>query len=258
MKLAVLGATGRMGSLICNLAIKDHNLDLVSAVTRKGNDLIGKTIAGIQITDNHQEAFLKADLVIDFSNANSTIEHIQTAQKFKKPLLVGVTGADEITKYALEASQEIAIMVCPNTSILVNVINQFLYTLGKFKKLESEIDITDIHHKNKKDAPSGTALMFGETICKAKGLKLKENLYNPYDNKPRKKNQIGIVSHRISNVAGEHIISFFTEQEKLEIKHSCFSREVFAKGAIEISKWLYHQKPKLYNMNDFINDIFTK
>lgn len=259
MKLAVLGATGRMGSLICDLVIQDADLDLVAAVARKGSNHLGKNLANIQVTDDYQDAFLKADLVIDFSNSNSAIDHIKMAKQIKKPLLIGVTGNHfEIKKYALEASQEVAIMIAPNTSIVINIIDQFLHNLTKFKNLEFDIDITDIHHQNKKDSPSGTALMLAETICKARGVDLEENLYNPYDRKSRKKNQIGVNSHRISNVAGEHIISIFIEQERLEIKHSCFSREVFAKGAIEASKWLYGKNPKLYNMTDFINDISAK
>ncbi|MDR3030762.1 MAG: 4-hydroxy-tetrahydrodipicolinate reductase, partial [Holosporales bacterium] len=246
MKISVLGATGAMGGFVIKSALQEGHL-IVNKVSSK---------------DSMEKLFLNTDVIIDFSCPLAT-EHMlkqMIDNKISIPVVIGTTGLSEMhRKMMREYSQISPIFYSTNMSFLISILNMAIYFISKLLGEDYDVEILDVHHKLKKDAPSGTALMFGKTVAKARGREFQDvaNFVRYGIIEQRKRGEIGFSSQRCSKVIGTHEISFMGEYENIKIKHESHSREIFAKGAIKAAKWLIRQPKGFYAMDDFTKEFIT-
>jgi 4-hydroxy-tetrahydrodipicolinate reductase len=198
-----------------------------------------------------------SDVVIDFSRSEATFDLIKQALKTKTPMLIGTTGfeARQLTRIK-RAAETIPILLAPNTSIGVNSTLALLESAAKMLGKKADIEIVEAHHKHKLDAPSGTAIRMGETIADAIGQKFSKRqvTQSRFDNRIRKKGEIGLSSIRAGEIIGEHKVMFVLDNEEIVIEHKAHNRQCFAEGAVEAAIWLAKQKPGYYSMQDFLGN----
>ncbi len=261
-KVAICGASGKMGKTIIELIGYDPQLSISAALESQGHPSLNKKILpGIKIVSDWKGYEKKVDVVIDFTAPSSTIKNIEFAYLNNIPMVIGTTGFSKEEKDTIsEKSKNIPVLFSPNMSLGVNFMMDIVEYAAKILNKNYEAEILETHHHDKKDAPSGTALKLGEIICRARGLE-SENIFkfNRHSTTgPRNKDEIGIQSLRMGDIIGEHSVFFADIGETIEITHRCLSRESFARGAILGAKFLLNQKPGLYEMKDVINWIKGK
>ena len=249
IKIGVVGVEGRMGKSIVLAVLKSTGVELVSGIEHKKHKMLGRDIGlingekelGIKVTDNIEEFFKKLDVVIEFGLEPATKEYLLHAKKYKKVFISGSTALTNKTIILMKkTSKVIPVFWAPNMSIGANLIKLLSEKATEKLGLDFDIDITDLHHKHKKDIPSGTALFIKEAIEK----KLKE--------KKIKKNKINIAAFRSGDSTGEHSIIFSGNGERIEIKHISSSRNIFSYGAVKAAKWIYKKRPGFYSMDDLL------
>ena len=257
LKVGVTGAAGRMGSLISNLVLKDGDLNLVGVTEREDSPFIGKEFArGVKFYSSLKEFTEKPDVVIDFTTPQGTLKVLGEARELKIPLVIGTTGFTQEEKEKIEeTSKSIPIVFSPNMSLGVNLLFKLVGEVAKALKDKGyDVEIFEVHHRFKKDAPSGTALRLAEIIAESIGKDLED--IGVYGRKgivgERKKDELGILSARMGDVVGEHTVFFATMGERLELTHRATSRETFARGAIIAAKWVVGKPVGLYNMFDVL------
>ncbi len=255
IKLAVVGCAGRMGQQIIKEIENFKNIDLVAAIEKNNSSFLNKKIKGIKVTSDKEIAFEKADTIIDFSTPESTLETLKYAEKLKKKLIIGTTGLNnnQITKIK-KTSKKIAIVFAPNMSIGVNLlIGLVKQTSNIFFNNETSVEVLDIHHKHKKDAPSGTAIALGKAVADGKNFNLK-NKSTLKPNKKRKKQngKVNFYCKRQGNVVGDHSVIFTNKEEEIELKHRGFNRSIYAIGAIKSTIWLNNKKKGFFYMSDIL------
>jgi len=258
MKIAIIGACGRMGKMIGEVARKE-NVEIVGACEVEGHKDIGKDYGeilfkekiGVKITSSFEEAMENADVGLEFTNPSATIEHLKKLKEIKKPYVVGTTGfkKEEIDEFE-KVGEIIPIYLTSNASFGINVLFYIVSLLSKFLK-DWDFEIVEFHHKGKKDSPSGTAITFANIIEENSGRKLKR-VFGREGFSLREKDEIGIFGIRMGDIVGEHRIFFGKEGERIEITHICYSREIFASGALKIARWLLNKKPGFYKGTDFL------
>ena len=246
MKISVLGATGTMGGFVVKAALQE-GFAITSKVSSKGN-----------IEDLYNDT----DAIIDFSCpiATESMLRYSIANESTTPLVIGTTGLSKMHKQLMhECTQNTRVFYSPNMSFLIAIINMAIYAIAKLLNEDYDVEISDIHHRYKKDAPSGTALMFGRTIAQARGRDFDEisNFVRYGIIEQRKRGEIGFSVQRCSNVIGTHEVSFMGEFENIKIKHEAHSKEIFARGAVQAAKWIIKQPKGLYTMNDFTKDLMV-
>ncbi|MFN4226566.1 MAG: 4-hydroxy-tetrahydrodipicolinate reductase [Candidatus Ratteibacteria bacterium] len=257
INLIVCGACGRMGSLITELALKDNDFFIKGGIEVKGHPLIGKEIKkGIKVFDNLEKLIEKNDMIIDFTVPEATMSFLEIIKEKKGKIVIGTTGFKEEQVLKIkEIAKSVPIFLSPNMSIGVNLFFEIIRYATKILK-NYEIEIEEIHHHFKKDAPSGTAKKIAEIICKERNLEMKEVL--TYGRKgitgERKFNEIGIHSLRIGDIVGEHTVFYGGIGEIIEISHKCYNREVFASGALKVAKFLHKKDEGFYSMENFIKE----
>jgi 4-hydroxy-tetrahydrodipicolinate reductase len=247
--ITVVGALGRMGKILINKISKNNNLKLLSLTDLKSN----KTLNGIKIQKNSLEAFKKTDVIIDFSRPKVSIEILNYAKKLKKKVVIGTTGFTQKQENIIKNySKQIAIFKSGNMSLGVNLLEYLVNILTKKITYDYQIAITDNHHKKKIDYPSGTALMLAKAIAKGKNKNLNSLIGKKYLNKngQLQNNKINFFVTRKGNTIGKHSVIFNNKVENIELKHTAFSRELFADGALNASIWLSKKNKGLFNMQD--------
>jgi len=253
INLAISGCMGRMGQQLIKSSKKNKDFKLV-ALTE--NSLINKKINGIRPELNSDIAFKKTDVIIDFTIPECTLEILKTASKLKKKVVIGTTGfnrnqENQIKKY----SKEISILKAGNMSLGVNLLMYLTEITSKSLNDEYLSKIFEVHHKHKKDYPSGTALMLGKGIADGK----KQNLYNLIGKKFLNKKsfpygkKINFNSLRKGEIIGEHEVKFSSGKEIITLNHEAFDRTLYSDGALTAAKWLMKKKPGLYSMRDLLN-----
>ncbi len=263
LKFAVSGALGRMGGRIISLGIEDKELKLVGALERKGHPSIGKDIGlllgigecGVNLTDNPEEAFMDAQVVVDFTWPSSTLLNLKIVSDMGKSMVIGTTGfSDDERARLMELAQRIPCVVSPNMSIGVNLLLKVLRLIAGVLKDDYDIEIIEAHHRLKKDAPSGTALRMAEVIAESLGRDLRDTAV--YSRKgvigERTKNEIGIQCIRGGDVVGDHTVMFLGMGERIEITHRVSTRDTFARGALRAVKWIYDKPAGVYDMQDVL------
>jgi 4-hydroxy-tetrahydrodipicolinate reductase len=249
INITITGALGRMGKILVKKISTNKNLKLFSLTDLKS----GKIINGIMTQKNNLEAFKKTDVIIDFSKPKASLEVLSYAKKFKKRIVIGTTGFTKqqnnlIKNYA----KKIAIFKSGNMSLGINLLEYIVNILSKKIPNNYHIGINDDHHKKKVDYPSGTALMLANAISKGKNKNLESIKGKTFLNKKGnlQKNKINFFITRKGNTIGKHSVLFNNKIENIELKHTAFSRELFADGALNAALWISKKNKGLFNMQD--------
>ena len=249
IRIGVVGIAGRMGKAIAIAALNSNNVTLSAGSEFKKHKDIGKDIGsilgekplGIKVTSNSNDFCKNIDVIIEFGLESATKEYLSLAKKYK---IAFISGSTALSKETLESmkrvSKEVPVFWAPNMSLGANLLTLLSKIAAKKLGQDFDIDITDLHHKNKKDTPSGTAKYIKEAIESS----LREVKVN--------KKTVNISALRSGDSTGEHSVIFFGEGERVMIKHVSYSRNIFANGAIKVATWIYRKKPGFYNMNDFL------
>ena len=253
INLAITGCMGRMGQQIIKSARSDKSFKLV---TLTENRIINKKIDGIKPSLNTVEAFKKVNLIIDFTVPKCTFEILKIASKLKKRVVIGTTGFSKkeenlIKKY----SKKIPILRAGNMSLGINLLMYLTEIASKSLGNNFLSKVFEIHHKHKKDHPSGTALMLGKGIAVGKNKDFYKLMGKKYLNKksfPYGK-KINFNSLRKGEVVGEHEVTFSSGKEIITLNHEAFDRALYSEGAFAAAKWLINKKPGLYSMRDVLN-----
>lgn len=254
--IIVLGAGGRMGRVITGLVEKSDNFRLAGAVDQAG--VINHDLS-CPVSSTLQDALALApdSTIIDFTAPQASITAAHTASENKNPIVIGTTGLDESQKEELaEIAKSSPVLWSANMSVGVNVLARFLPLLAKALGPDYDMEMMEIHHKHKKDAPSGTALLLGDVLARARGQRIQEARCSCRDGiiGERPDGQIGIQALRGGDVVGIHSIYFFGPGEFVQVTHQAESRENFARGALRAAAWLATKKPgELYSMQDVIS-----
>ena len=253
INLAISGCMGRMGQQLIKSSKKNKKFKLVALTENK---LINKKFNGIKPELNSEKAFKKTDLIIDFTIPDCTIEILKIAAKLKKRVVIGTTGFNRnqeniIKKY----SKKIPILKAGNMSLGINLLMYLTQIASKSLNDEYLSKIFEIHHKHKKDYPSGTALMLGKGIADGQN----KNLYNLIGKKFLNKKsfpygkKINFNSIRKGEIIGEHEVKFSSGKEIITLNHEALDRTLYSDGALTASNWLMKKKPGLYSMRDLLN-----
>ncbi|MCP4394092.1 MAG: 4-hydroxy-tetrahydrodipicolinate reductase [Alphaproteobacteria bacterium] len=264
MKIGIAGCSGRMGKMLVEQVLNTSECELSGGINRKGSpsvgtDLIfqiGQKASGIYITDDAEKVFENSDVVIDFSTPETLALHAALAEKHTTALIVGTTGLTKEHMDALEkAAQKTVIVQAPNMSIGVNVLLSIVEQAAGILEESYDIEILEMHHKHKVDAPSGTALGLGEAAAKGRGVNLEDVAQKVRDGftGERKPGDIGFATLRGGDVTGDHTVIFAGDRESVEISHKSRSRKIFADGAVKAAIWSQNaQKGQIYNMQDVL------
>lgn len=236
-----------MGKEIIQAVKKQEGIKIVC-----GFDLKENNEYDFPIYNNLSNITQKIDVIIDFSSPVATFEILKYAIENKIPTVIATTGfSKEQLEKIKELSTKIPIFRSANMSLEINLVANVLQKIAKVLK-ESDIEITETHHNQKVDSPSGTAILLADAINQAFEEKKEYNFDRMQKREKRSKNEIGFSSIRGGNIVGEHTVQFFGENETLEITHRAYSRQVFAEGALKAAKFLVEQPTGLYNMEDLV------
>ena len=253
INLAITGCMGRMGQQLIKSSKLDKNFRLV---TLTENIIINKKISGVRPSLNTEKSFKNANLIIDFTIPKCTLEVLKIASKQKKRVVIGTTGFNEkeenlIRKYA----KKIPILKAGNMSLGINLLMYLTEIASKSLGSNFLSKVFEVHHKHKKDYPSGTALMLGKGIAIGKNKNFYKLLGKKYLNKknfPFSK-KINFNSVRKGEIIGEHEVTFSSGKEIITLNHEAFDRALYSEGAFTAAKWLMNKKPGLYSMRDVLN-----
>jgi 4-hydroxy-tetrahydrodipicolinate reductase len=237
ISVGVLGSTGHMGRAILT-ALEAHPRCRLS-------------IAGTRL--NTAEVFQSSDVVIDFTTPDTLISHADFSHHFRKPLVIGTTGLTAEHDARLhQIATTVPLVVSPNMSIAVTLLANLVRQAAEILDESYDIEISELHHRHKKDAPSGTALMLGKAVSHGKGKPLAA-LCSPDDRQgPRPSGVIGFSSQRGGAVVGDHMVRFIGDEDMIELSHRGFSKNLYAKGALRAAEWVVTQKPGFYSMADVL------
>ena len=253
INLAITGGLGRMGQQLIKSAVVDKNFNLL-VITE--NKKIDKKIRGIKPKLNAEVEFKKIDVIIDFTIPKCTFEILKIASKLKKRIVIGTTGFTKKQESLIkEYSKKIPILKAGNMSLGINLLMYLTEITSASLGNKFLSKILEIHHRHKKDYPSGTALMLAKGISQGRG----ENFYNLYGKKFLNKKKfpfgkkINFNSIRKGEVIGEHEVVFSSGKEIITLNHEAFDRALYSEGALSAAKWLTKKKPGLYSMRDVLN-----
>lgn len=260
-KLVVIGAAGRMGGRILQLAVESGEFEIHAAIDVQGHPDIGKKISlagpsgpvNFVLSDTFPGA--AADVVMDFSLPDAAERTIDYCIENGLALVLGITGLDDKQKSKIEtASKKIPVLYTTNMSVGMNMLFALAGKVASMLGPEYDIEIIEQHHRFKKDAPSGSALTLAENICRQTGRKFPESVVQGRHGKDatREKGTIGIHAVRAGDITGVHSIVFGTLGETVTIGHSANSRDTFVRGALRAAKWIVGKKPALYSMADVL------
>ena len=253
INLGITGCMGRMGQQLIKSSKINNNFKL-SVLTE--NRSIRKKFSGIVPELNTEEAFKKTDVIIDFTIPNCTLEILKIASKLKKKVVIGTTGFSQKEENLIKKfSKKIPILKAGNMSLGINLLMYLTEIASKSLTSDYLSKIFEVHHKHKKDYPSGTALMLGKGIADGKN----KNLYNLIGKKFLNKKsfpfekKINFNSIRKGEIIGEHEVKFSSGKEIITLNHEAFDRALYSDGALAAAKWLMNKGPGLYSMRDLIN-----
>ncbi|WP_322994456.1 4-hydroxy-tetrahydrodipicolinate reductase [Castellaniella sp.] len=261
MRIAIAGASGRMGRMLIQAVIESDDLTLAVALDRPGSDSLGQdagtflgTTTGVAITDDLQ-ALSQADCLIDFTRPEGTLAHLDVCAAHGVKCVIGTTGFDASGKQAIRAAaQKTAIVFAPNMSVGVNATLKLLDMAARLLNSGYDAEIFEAHHRNKVDAPSGTALAMGESIANAWGVPLDEvaDWARHGDTGARETGRIGFSVLRGGDIVGDHTVYFCGTGERIEITHRSTSRVTYAQGSLRAARYLARREFGLFDMQDVL------
>jgi 4-hydroxy-tetrahydrodipicolinate reductase len=262
MKIAVAGASGRMGRMLVEAVLEAPDAELSGALDIAGSPALGRDagdflgrVTGVRITDSLDEALAGADALIDFTRPEGTLRHLEACAARGVRMVIGTTGFDEDGKAAIaRAAQRIGVVFAPNMSVGVNVTFKLLETAARILAEGYDIEIIEAHHRHKVDAPSGTALRMGEVIADALGRDLKKVAVYGREGVTgeRDPSTIGFATVRGGDIVGDHTVLFAGIGERIEITHRSASRVTYAHGSLRACRFLAGRQAGLFDMQDVL------
>jgi 4-hydroxy-tetrahydrodipicolinate reductase len=262
MKIAVAGASGRMGRMLIEAIRNAPDAVLAGALDVAGAPGLGTDAAGflgedagVMITDSLAQALADADFLIDFTRPEGTLKHLEYCAEHGIKVIIGTTGFDDAGKAAIAAAaRHTAVVFAPNMSVGVNVTMKLLEMAAKSFAEGYDIEIVEAHHRHKVDAPSGTALQMGEVVAKALGRDLKEVGVFAREGVTgeRDPSSIGFATIRGGDIVGDHTVLFAGIGERIEISHKSSSRVTYANGSLRAARFLAGRDSGLYDMQDVL------
>lgn len=263
VKAIVCGAAGRMGSLIIRTIQETEGIELVGALECAGHRSLGAdagVVAGVgalqvMIRDNWVGIIDQADVIIDFTSPEATGEMVLTAQKYRKPMVIGTTALPEdVIDQIRKLAEHAPVVYAPNMSIGVNLLFSLLPEIARVLGKNYDIEVIEAHHRFKKDAPSGTAMKMAQILAEARSIDLKQAAQYGREGLPgeRSADEIGIHAVRGGDIVGEHTVLFAGIGERIEITHKAHSRQTFTCGAVRAAIFLAGKPAGLYDMKDVL------
>lgn len=261
IRIVITGSAGKMGGAILRLAQQDKDIAVTGLTETVGHPSVGKNLpetfgsgqAPLAVTDNLEKVIDGCDVVIDFTSPAATLEHLKIVRSRGKAIVIGTTGFAPEDRTSIESIKEARVVISPNMSVGVNVMFNIVEKLSAVLSDAYDIEITEMHHRWKKDAPSGTALRLKEYIEKAQPSRTWTEVFGREGiTGERKADEIGIMSIRGGDIVGEHTVTFAGIGERLEITHRAYTRDNFARGALFAAKWIVHQKEGIYSMKEVL------
>jgi 4-hydroxy-tetrahydrodipicolinate reductase len=242
-----------MGSLLIDLASQDRRFKIIGATERAGHPLVGRILTGgAPVTSRLEELLPKTDVVIDFTSVKATLSHAKACAKTRVRMVIGTTGWDARTHAQLKRIlKKVPYVISPNMSLAVNLLFRLAAEAGRSLPTY-DAEIVEVHHNQKKDAPSGTALRLAEELNKARGGRLKPLFGRHGRPGARRTTELGILAVRVGDAAGDHTLILGGPGERLELTHRAHSRETFARGALEAAAWIKVKRPGTYDMQDVL------
>ena len=262
MKIAIAGATGRMGKMLIEAVLNTPDTQLVGALEHASCSQLGEDAAaflgkktGVLISADVAQVLSGAQFLIDFTRPEGTMAHLAVAEKTGTKMVIGTTGlSTEQIANLKTASAKLAIVFAPNMSVGVNATFKLLEMAAKMLNEGYDIEIVEAHHRHKVDAPSGTALKMGEVIADSLGKKLDDVAVYAREGHTgeRKEGTIGFATIRGGDIVGDHTVLFAGEGERIEISHKSSSRQSYAQGSLRAARFLQNQTAGLYDMQDVL------
>lgn len=263
MRVAVLGAAGRMGQMLIQAVGEVEGIVLSGVTVRPGHDWIGRDLGeamngpsrGVTVTDDPLEVFANAQAVIDFTAPVLSVEMAALAAQARAVHVIGTTGFSQEQIYALAPAQRHTVQVrAGNMSLGVNLLTQITRQVAAALDADFDIEVVEMHHRHKVDAPSGTALMLGQAAANGRGVELADAADRARDGLTgaRQRGDIGFAALRGGDVAGEHDVIFAGQGERIVLRHIATDRMVFARGALKAALWGRDKSPGSYDMLDVL------
>ncbi len=263
MKIAVMGAAGRMGQELVRTIATISAVEIAGGIERPGSQWVGQDIGkvagldalGISITDDPLELIVRAEAILDFTTPAATVETAGLAANARIVHVIGTTGLQDEHMAAIRAaSRHATIIQAGNMSLGVNLLLGLTRKIAAALDDDYDIEILEMHHKHKVDAPSGTALMLGEAAAEGRGIKLSERSVRVRDGHTgaRKAGDVGFATLRGGSVIGDHSVIFAGSGERIEISHLASDRGIYARGAIKAAQWGRGKGPGLFSMADVL------
>lgn len=262
IRVAIAGATGRMGRMLIEAALKEEGVELAAAFDRPGAPLVGRDAGellgapcGVAIGDDARTALASADCLIDFTRPEGTLAHLEVARELGRAVVIGTTGFDAAGKAAIAAAaQSVPVVFAPNMAVGVNAVFKLLEVAAHILDQGYDVEVIEAHHRFKVDAPSGTALRMGEVVARELGRDLdacaiygREGVTGE-----RKSETIGFSTIRGGDIVGDHTVLFAGIGERIEITHRSASRMPYALGAMRAARFLAGRGAGLFDMQDVL------
>lgn len=262
-KIGIAGCGGRMGRMLLAEVLATPGATLAGGVERAGAEAVGRDLGelagqkplGMRAGDDAEALLAHADVLIDFTTPAATLDHAGLAAAAGKAVVVGTTGLDAVQGRALrKAAETIPLVWAPNMSLGVTLLMSLVEQVARALDPSYDIEILEMHHRHKVDAPSGTALALGRAAASGRDVALETVWQKTRDGVTgtRRAGDIGFATLRGGDVVGDHTVVFAGEGERLEITHKASSRQVFAKGAVRAALWVHGKPPGLYSVRDVL------
>ena len=253
IRIGVLGAGGRMGAAIVAAVVADPALKLAGAVEAAGHPAVGRPLGGgLAICANASALAVASDVLVDFTTPAALAANLDAACDGHAAIVVGTTGLEPRHHAMIDrAARDVAVLQTANTSVGVAVLAR-LVAQAAAALPGWDVEILDLHHRDKRDAPSGTALLLGAAAAGARGIDLNRVRASRHDGGARAAGSIGFAALRGGSAAGDHIVLFAGEGERIELIHRAESRDIFASGAVRAAAWLSGRAAGRYTMDDVL------
>ncbi len=255
IRISIAGAAGRMGKAVIDEAAKTPGIEVAGLYEKTGHESVGKHIRGVTISDGIEKASRPADVIVDFTSPEATLSHARYCSGTGKAMVIGTTGFTAAQKDELmDTADSFPCVVAPNMSIGINLLESMISIASQKLGGDFDIEVLEMHHREKADSPSGTALALARAAAEARKETLESvAVYGRKgtDNK-RGKNEIGIQSVRGGDTPGEHTVFFVGNGERLEFSHRARNRDIFAAGAVRAAKWVHGKPAGIYGMKEVL------
>jgi 4-hydroxy-tetrahydrodipicolinate reductase len=262
LKIAVVGATGRMGRMVIEAVLKDDVAELTAAIDLPGNPMIGKPVGElvgmpceVRVSADAEAGIAGADCLIDFTRPEGTLEHLAICRRHRVAMVIGTTGLDDEGRQTVaDAAKEIPVVFAPNMSVGCNVAFKLLDVASRILAQGYDVEIVEAHHRLKADAPSGTALRMGEVVAAALGRDLRQCAVYGREGVTgeRDPSTIGFATIRGGDIVGDHTVMYCGIGERVEISHKAGSRMPYALGSLRAARFLAGKENGLFDMQDVL------